>query len=84
MNVANLGDALDELENSPEYMLRLSIESAIETASCSVYDSTAWWDDYLRHPDGKRIVDVLIDSIAGAAKEYAETSKPRFQTHRPK
>lgn len=52
--------------------LRSEIETVIERAADGIHDATQWWDNWNKDPQGRRIIEQVVDSIVDAAKNYAK------------
>lgn len=45
------------------HAMRKEMESAIESASNGLYDSTSWWDSYYTQIYGKPLIEKLLDDL---------------------
>ena len=52
--------------------MRKEMESAIESASSGLNDSTAWWDEYYTQIYGKSVIENLLDDLERIAARYAK------------
>lgn len=52
--------------------MRKEMETAIESASGGLNDSTLWWDNYYSQIFGKRLIENLLDDLEQIVAKYAK------------